>query len=122
MRMVKIVLGSAGLFLAIALGWTVGAAEVANLNLQEDIRDLAAQGGAQIGLLAPRTDEDVRSTVVRKAQEHGIPLKPQQVMVQRTGSGEASTLRVAAQYTVPVNFWLFSVNLHFAPSSDKSGL
>ncbi len=122
MRRIKIVLGSALLFLAIALGWAVSAAEVANVNLHEDIRDLAAQSGAQIGLLAPSSDEDIRNTVVRKAQEHGIALKPQEVILRRTGSGETSTVHIAAHYTVSVNCWLFSLNLHFAPSSDKSGI
>jgi hypothetical protein len=120
MRRIKIVLGSAALFLAIALGWAVSAAELANVNLQEDIRDIAAQGGTRIGLLPPSSDEDISNTVVRKAQGHGIALKPQQVIVRRTSSGETSTLYIAAHYTVSVNFWLFSLNLHFAPSSDKS--
>jgi hypothetical protein len=61
-RRIKIVLGSVGLFLAIALGWVLSAAEVANVNLQEDIHDIAAQGGTQIGLLAPSLDEDIRNT------------------------------------------------------------
>lgn len=115
-------MGLAVLFLAISLAWAVGAAEVANVNLQEDIRDIAAQGGAQIGLLAPSSDEDISRTVVRKAQEHGIALKPQEVIVRRTGSGDTSRLHIAAHYTVSVNFWLFSLNLHFTPSSDKSGI
>ena len=47
MRKIKIALGLALLFLAIALGWAVSTAEVAQVNLHEDIRDIAAQGGTQ---------------------------------------------------------------------------
>lgn len=119
MPRIKIVLGLAALFLAIALGWEIGAAEVANVNLQEDMRDLAAQGGAQIGLVAPSTDDDVRNMVASKAQADGIALKPEQVTVTRTVSGEKSQLHIAAHYTAPLNCWLFSLNLQFAPSSDK---
>ena len=119
MGRIKIFLIVAALFPAIALAWTVSAAEVANVSLQEDIRDMAAQGGAQIGLVDPSTDEDIAKMVARKAQEHGIPLKPEQVTVQRTGSGEKTQLHIAAHYTVSVNCWLWSLNLHFAPSSDK---
>ena len=119
MGRVKIILGSAALFLAIALAWAVSAAEVANVNLQEDMRDLASQGGTQIGLVAPSTDEAITRIVAQKAQEHGIALKPEQVTVQRTGSGEKTQLHIAAHYAVSVNCWLFSLNLHFAPSSDK---
>lgn len=121
MRRVKILAAAAVPFLAIALGWEVGAAEIANMNLQEEMRDLAAQGGAQIGLVAPSTDDDVRNTIASKAQAHGIALKPEQVTVNRTVLGEKSRLHITAHYTVPVNCWLFSLNLHFAPSSDKSG-
>jgi hypothetical protein len=121
-RRITIVLGLAVLFLVMSLAWAAGSAEVANMNLQEDIRDLAAQGGTRIGLLSPSSDEDIRNIVVRKAQEHGIALKPQQVIVRRTDSGETSTLHIAAHYTVPVNLWLFSLNLHFTPSSDKNAI
>lgn len=119
MGRIKIILGSAALLVAIALTWAVSAAEVANVSLQEDMRDLAAQGGAQIGLVEPRTDGDMSKIVASRAQEHGIPLKPDQVTVLRTGSGEKSELHIAAHYTISVNCWLFSLNLHFAPSSDK---
>lgn len=121
MGRIQILLAVALLFLAILLAWSVGAAEVANVNLQEEMRDLAAQGGAQIGLVEPSTDNDIRNAVAQKAQEHGIALKPEQVTVQRTVAGEKSKLHIAAHFTVPVNCWLFSLNLHFAPSSDKRG-
>lgn len=121
MRGSRILLVVVVLFLLIALGWAVGSAEISNANLQEEMRDLAAQGGAQIGLVEPSTDDDVRNTVASKAHEHGIALKPEQVTVTRTVSGEKSKLHIAAHYTVSVNCWLFSLNLHFAPSSDKTG-
>ena len=121
MGRIKLLLAAAVLFVLVALAWSVGAAEVANVTLQEEMRDLAAQGGAQIGLVEPSMDNDLRNTVAHKAQEHGIALKPEQVTVQRTVVGEKSKLHLVAHYTVPVNCWLFSLNLHFAPSSDKSG-
>lgn len=84
------------LFSLIGLGWAVGSAEIANVNLQEEMRDLAAQGGAQIGLVELSTDDAVRTTVASKAHEHGIALKPEQVTVSRTVSGEKSKLHIAA--------------------------
>ena len=107
------------MLLLIALGWAVGAAEIANVNLQEEMRDLAAQ-------VARRSDwwrraGTTMSAVAGKARAHGIALKPEQVTVNRTVLGENSQLHIAAHYTVSVNCWLFSLNLHFAPSSDKRG-
>ncbi len=41
MRNVKIVLGLAVLVLVVTLGWQVGKCEVANIELQDDRRDMA---------------------------------------------------------------------------------
>ncbi len=100
-------------------GWQIGAWELANINLQEDMRDLASQAGAHIGVVAPMSDEDLSRAIVRKAWDHGIELKPTEVTVRRTDTGETSRLYLAADYTVPVNLPLVSFTLHFMPSSDK---
>jgi type III secretion system FlhB-like substrate exporter len=121
MRQLKIILGLAVLVLVITAGWQIGSAEVANMNLQEEIRDMASQAGTHLGIVVPKSDDDVRDEVVRKAKEHGIDLQSDQVTVRRINPGEKSILHVSADYTVPVNLLLFSFNLHFAPSSDKKG-
>jgi hypothetical protein len=119
MRNLKIILGVAVLVLAASTGWQIGAAVVANMNLQEDLRDLGSQAGAHVGSVVPNTDADATPALIRKAKEHGIELEPAQVTVRRIGSGETSTLYLAADYTVPVNLALFSFNLHFTPSSER---
>jgi hypothetical protein len=119
MRLLKIILGLAVLVLVTMAGWQIGSWEVANMNLQEEIRDMASQAGTHLGIVVPKSDDDVRGEVVRKAKEHGIELLPDQVTVRRTNPGEKSILYVAADYTVPVNLVFYSFNLHFTPSSDK---
>ena len=108
MRNLKIILGIAVLILALRMGWQIGSAEVANMNFQEDLRDLGSQAGAHVGVVVPPgSDEDAARAVIRKAKEHGIELEPTQVTVRRVGSGETSTLHLAADYTVPINLVLF---------------
>ena len=120
MRNLKIILGIVALVLVLSTGWQIGSAVVANMNFQEDLRDLGSQAGAHVGVVVPpRSDEDAARTVIRKAKEHGIELEPTQVTVRRMGSGETSTLYFAADYTVPINLVLFSFNLHFTPSSER---
>jgi|SRR5450631_471206 len=122
MRNLKIILGIAVLILALRMGWQIGSAEVANMNFQEDLRDMGSQAGAHFGVVVPPgSDEDAARTVIRKAQEHGIELEPAQVTVRRMNSGERSTLYLAADYTVQINLVLFSFNLHFVPSSERNG-
>lgn len=119
MRRITIVLGTAALILAVLPGWQIGACELANMNLQEDLRDLASRAGIHVGLVTPTSDEDVSLAVIRKAKDHGTELNPTQVTVRRTNLGATSTLYLAADYTVTVNLLFFSFNLHFTPSSDK---
>ena len=101
-----------------AVGWC----ELANFRLQEDMHDLAAEAGARVGYVVARSDDDFREAVVHKAKEYGIELKPNQVVVQRTGSGTNSTTYLAADYWAPVKLAWFSFTLHFTPSSTKKTL
>ena len=118
-RKAKILLGLAVLALAVAVGWQIASCEIANLELQTDMRDIAAQVGARIGLEAPNSDEDLRNAVIHKAREHDIQLEPGQVTVQRTTNGKTLTIYLAADYKARVNLLLYSITLHFTPSSTK---
>jgi hypothetical protein len=115
----KLIAGLAVLALAVVAGWPIASCELANFELHEDMRDLAAQIGGRIGLTPWSTDEDLRSAVIRKAKEHEIQLEPGQVTVQRTGSHEAPTIYLAADYKVRVKLLGFSFTFHFTPSSAK---
>ncbi len=119
MRRIQIILGLAMVILAMVAGWQIGAAEIANMNLQEDMRDMASQAGTHVGVVAPSTDEETARTVVRKASEHGIELSPDQVTVRRATSGEMSTWYLAADYTAPIHLGIVTLRLHFTPSSAK---
>ena len=120
MRQIKIIAITGVLAFAVMVGWKIGSCEVANFQLQEEMHDLASQAGTHIGYIPPRSDDEFRDAVVRKAKEHGIELEPDQVTVQRTGSGTDSTMYLAADYRASVNLSWFSFTLHFTPSSTKS--
>ena len=115
----KLILGLVVLALAGVAGWRVASCELANLELRDDMRDLAAQIGSRIGLTPASSDEDFRSAVIRKAEEHEIQLEPGQVTVQRTGTAEAPTIYLAADYKVRVKLLGFAFAFHFTPSSAK---
>jgi hypothetical protein len=122
MQRIKGILILAVLALVAVVAWQIGSAEIANLNFQEDIRNLAAQAGTHVGFVAPRTEEQETQAVIQKAGEYGIQLAPKQVTVQRTHNGELSTWYLKADYTVPINLGIASFQLHFRPASDKSGI
>lgn len=120
MKQVKVIFGLAVFVLAASAAWQVAAWEIANTNLQDDLRDMGMQAGTHIGVVAPIPDEEMTRAIIRKAKEHGVELSPAQITVRRVGSGQTTTFYIAADYTVPVNLVLFSFRLHFTPSSDKS--
>ena len=121
MRKSAIILGIAVLILAFTVGWQIGGAEIANMNLQEDIRDLSSQAGTHWGAHPPTSDEEIRDIVILKAKEHGIELSPSQVTVERTNPGAHSALYVEADYTQPVNLGVVSFRLHFTPWGGTRG-
>lgn len=114
-----IVLGIGVLAWIFSAGWQVGAAELANIELRDDMKDMASQLAAHIGFSPPKSDEDFRAAVVRKAQSYGIDLAPDQVIVERTVSGDITTIYLAADYRVPIHMIGFSETLHFKPQSGE---
>jgi hypothetical protein len=113
----KLIFGLVVAGLGVASGWQIASCEIANLELQTDMRDIAAQVASRIGLEAPNSDEELRNAVIHKAEEHDIELEPAQVTVQRTGSGKTLAIYLAADYKALVNLLLYSFNVHFTPSS-----
>jgi hypothetical protein len=117
MRRVKIILGLAVLVFVSIAGWQIGACEIANIRLRDDIQDLASQSGVRIGLTTAKSDDDFRNAVLGKARQYDIELAPDQVTVRRTGSSVTGTISLGADYAVPIHLPGFSFTLHFTPES-----
>lgn len=99
--------------------WQVGAAELANVELRDDMRDMVSQLGARIGFSPAKSDEDFRNAVVQKAQKYGIELAPGQVTVERIVSGDKTDIYLAADYRASIHVIGFSRTLHFKPESGE---
>jgi hypothetical protein len=121
MRKAAVILGLAVLFLAAFAVWQITACYVANSELQSDMRDLAVQNGARIGLASFSTEEELRSAVVASAKEHGIQLAPEQVTVQRTLTPGMLEISLSANYEARVTLLGFSFTIHFTPSRSYRG-
>ena len=119
MGKVRLILGLAVLGLVIIGGWQIASCELANLELHEELHDLAAQTGAYIGLNPFNTDEDFRNAIIRAAKRHEIQLEPEQVTVERTGTPPKQIIYLAADYKARVALPGWSFTLHFHPSSAK---
>lgn len=116
MKRIKSMMVIAALALAALAGWQAGSSEVANMELQEDMHDLASQVTTYNKYSVARSDDDYREAVIRRAENYDIQLKPSQVTVQHRGDG---LMYLAADYRVPVTLPGYSFVLHFTPSSAK---
>lgn len=101
--------------------WQIGACYLANTELQSDLKDLAVQNPARIGLASFDTEEELRNEVIARAKEHGIQLAPEQVRVERILTPRMLDLSIAVNYDAQVKLLGLSVPIHFTPSSSHRG-
>jgi hypothetical protein len=102
----------------IMAAWAILEPEVTNAIFQDELRDSAAQLGWRTGVSSVNSDEELRNIVIRKAAKHDIDLKPEQVTVRHSGTGEYTNWYIAVDYTVPVDLLVYSFKLHFNPTSN----
>lgn len=60
----------------------------------------------------------VRDSVVAKARSLNLPVSPEQVQVEATGT----RVSVALDYTVPVDLIVYTLELRFTPSAENRAL
>ncbi|MBZ5564329.1 MAG: DUF4845 domain-containing protein [Acidobacteriia bacterium] len=60
------------------------------------------------------TPEQVRDIIYKEAQQDGIPLRREDIVVEMDSTGT----RVSAQYDVTVDLRVYQLTLHFHPSSS----
>ena len=113
----KYLFGIALVVAVIMAGWEFLEPEVTNMIFQDELSDTAAQVGWRTGVTGPRSDEELRSLVILKAAKHDIVLAPKQVFVRRDGTPDYPTWYIAVDYTVKADLLLFSLPLHFTPTS-----
>lgn len=69
-----------------------------------------------------RSVDDIRTVVIKHAQEYDIALTPQQVHITRTGGFGTGVLEIEAQYSVPLEFPGYSTSIDFHPSTSNKGV
>ena len=118
MGTVKAIIGFLLIVALIYCAFQIVPPELTNYSFQDDLRNIAMVGGAN----PHQTDQELIDAIMKKAQEHQIPLAPEQITVQRIGTPGAPAVYVAADYSVPVALPGYSFNLHFTPSSGNRGM
>jgi hypothetical protein len=116
---IAIIVGLLLVGLVAIAGWQIGSVYVANIELRSDLKDLSSLTGMRIGLVSPRTDDEIRDLVIAKATERGIHLEPEQINVGRTGEGIAGSIYLSAEYDIRMDVLGFSWTIHFTAASPR---
>jgi hypothetical protein len=72
---------------------------------------------AQLGTYSTKSEDAIRDSLFKKAQDLDVPISKEQIKVQRSGVTGAGSLSIDAPYTVRVNLPGYPLDLHFEPST-----
>lgn len=117
MGKIKIIVGLIGFAVVMSTGWQLASCELNNYELRDDLKDVAAMGGARVGLSAEPSDADLRESVIRRAAQHDIHLAADQILVQRSGTRENQEIFLLARYRARVVMPGFSLIFHLRATS-----
>lgn len=120
LKTIAIIVGVVFLGLAAIAGWQIGSVYLANIELRSDLKDLSSLTGMRIGLVNPRTDDEIRDLVIAKATERGIHLEPEQINVERNGEGIGGSIYLSAEYDIRMDVLGFSWTIHFTAASPRT--
>ncbi len=93
--------------------WQYAAWEYTSRELESDVHYQTAQIAASIGLGTPKTDEDIRDTLIHEFKEEGVELDPQRVTIRRSGDEDTPIFDIDADYDVPIHFFGITQLLHY---------
>jgi hypothetical protein len=115
MGTIKLLVGFLAILFVVYACFQVAPPLMANYSFQDDLKTVSLMDSANF----QKSDEEVRTDVMRKVREHDLPIQPKQVIVQRINTPGLSAVYVAADYSVTVNLPLYSFDMHFTPDSGN---
>ena len=110
MKALRAILGVA-FFVVVVYGmWLMVPPYFHNYQLQDAITE-----EARINTYTPKSEDEMRETIWRKAKEMEVPIKREQINVQREGG----IVSIGIDYTVHVDLPGYPLDLKFHPSSKN---
>jgi hypothetical protein len=105
--------------LAAIAAWQVGSVYLAHIEHQSDLKDLSSLTGMRIGLVNPRSDDEIKDLVIAKAEERGIHLEPEQIYIERIGEGIEGEIYLSTEYDVHMDVLGFPWTQHFTAAGPR---
>ncbi|MCU1242616.1 MAG: hypothetical protein JWO71_3342 [Candidatus Acidoferrum typicum] len=76
------------------------------------------QEQARFGVVNRYTEDQIRETVFKEAQDLDVPIKKEEIKVLAS----PSVVRISLDYRVPIDLLVYKMELHFTPSSENKSL
>lgn len=115
MGTLKAIVGIVAIFFVVYACFQVAPPLMENYSFQDDLRTVALMDGSNM----QKTEDDVRTDVLRKAKEHELPIDAKEITVQRISTPGIASVYVAANYSVTVSLPGYSFDMHFNPDSGN---
>jgi len=79
----------------------------------------AIQNEALLNSYSTAPEDEIRRTIFKKAQDLEIPIREDQINVQRVGSGGSGSLAIWVDYSVHLDLPYYPLDLQFHPASKN---
>jgi hypothetical protein len=76
------------------------------------------QEQARFAIVNRYSEEQIRETIFKEAQDLDVPIKKEEIKVL----ANMSVVRISIDYTVPIDLLVYKMQLHFTPSSENKSL
>jgi len=76
------------------------------------------QDQARFAVVNRYTEDQIRDTIFKEAQDLDVPIKKEDIKVLASNS----LVRISLDYTVPIDLLVYKMDLHFTPSSENKSL
>ncbi len=113
----KLVLGILTMVVAVILIATLAPPFFSNYQFQDAIRT-----EAQMDTYNTKTEDQIRDSIFKKAQDLDVPVTREQIKVQRSGVTGTGSISIEAPYTVHVNLPGYPLDLDFNPTTRNKGV
>ncbi len=117
MGRIKLVVGILAIVAAVYLCAELIPPFFSNYQFEDAIKTEALQS-----TYTARTEDAIRESIFKKAQDLEIPVTKDDIKVQRSGTMGNGSLTIETQYTVHLNLPGYPLDLHFNPSSRNKGV
>ena len=117
MATLKLVFALAVFGLVILVGFKVIPPYFSNYEFQDAVKTEALQS-----TYTTRSEEEIRTAIIKQAHSYDIDLTDKQVHVSRSGVNGNGTLSIEAEYSVPLELPGYSTDLEFHVSTKNKGV